>query len=311
MTPDWLLPQSNMQVKTISQLQDELNHIKIQLIDQQTKHKKDLNDFQNVLNQSLAQQKNEFKQFLSQYASENDFKIKEIQAKQEKILSEKMEDKLVELQEKLLTHFQSDSDDLELKIRRVIENLRLEEQLKTKQTLDQIEKDLKIESEKIVQLQFKNQIELFKDQIKCTMQQEHLIHKDLINSKLEKLYKSSEEKRRNASLLFSSHLGGLNFFIENAHKQIQILNQAHNDLLKNKEIVDYYGKKSEALTSNKSNDSSFSISTPSANTTANGNFNSDLLFLFGSTKSKLSGDILKNNLGEDSLIDEDLLHDLS
>ena len=178
----------------------------------------------------------------------------------QKILSEKMEDKLVELQEKLLTHFQSDSDDLELKIRRIIENLRVEEQLKTKQTLDQIEKDLKIESEKIVQQQFKNQIELFKDQIKCTMQQEHLIHKDLINSKLEKLYKSSEEKRRNASLLFSSHLGGLNFFIENAHKQIQILNQAHNDLLKNKEIVDYYGKKSEASTSNKSNDSSFSIS---------------------------------------------------
>ncbi len=138
MTPDWLLPQSNIQVKTISQLQDELNHIKIQLIDQQTKHKKDLNDFQNVLNQSLAQQKNEFKQFLSQYASENDFKIKEIQAKQEKILSEKMEDKLVELQEKLLTHFQSDSDDLELKIRRVIENLRLEEQLKTNEFLHSI-----------------------------------------------------------------------------------------------------------------------------------------------------------------------------
>jgi len=73
------------------------------------------------------------------------------------------------------------------------------------------------------------------------VQQEHLIHKDLINTKLEKLFKSSEEKRRATNLLLSRHMSGLNFFIDSAHKQMGILNQAQADLLKNRETIDYYG----------------------------------------------------------------------
>ncbi len=73
------------------------------------------------------------------------------------------------------------------------------------------------------------------------MQQEHLIHKDLINTRLEKLFKSSEEKRRATNLLLSRHMSGLNFFIDSAHKQMGILNQAQADLLKNRETIDYYG----------------------------------------------------------------------
>jgi Na+/phosphate symporter len=75
--------------------------------------------------------------------------------------------------------------------------------------------------------------------------QEHLIHKDLINNKLEKLFKSSEEKRRMTNILFARHMSGLNFFVDNAHKQLTILKDAQKDMLKNKEIIDYFGDTAE------------------------------------------------------------------
>lgn len=140
----------------------------------------------------------------------------------------------------------------------------LGDKLKLKQRFEQLEKELKTDIDKHIQTYFRNQSETYKEQIKSGVMQEHLIHKDLINSKLEKLFKASEDKRRMNQLLFTRHLSGLNFFVDNAHKQLGILrevpnfinlflfdrfqslsipklSQAYKDLLKNKDIIDYYG----------------------------------------------------------------------
>ena len=202
--------------------------------------------------------------------------------------------------------------------------------------MEHIEKNFKQETEKYVQSYFGRQSELFKEQIKSGMQQEHLIHKDLINTKLEKLFKASEEKRRMTNVLFTRHLSGLNFFVENAQKQLTILNQAHLDLIKNKEIVDYYGNSSSNISSNINSNlaaaqlgltdsmpllsptqsianTSNSSSSSNNSSSNNGNLDYDLLFLFGSSKkAKNNTNNLKTNQGDDALLqDEDLLHDLS
>ena len=78
---------------------------------------------------------------------------------------------------------------------------------------------------------------------------------------------------RNANLLFTRHLSGLNFFIENAHKQLSVLNEAHLDMLKNRDTVDYYG--ASALTATTTANEPLSLSSTASN---------DLLFLFGSSK---------------------------
>ena len=288
----------------------------------QTKHRQELafiqNEFQSLLQKSLAQQKEnilkEFKHLMEQYTMEQDLRLKqklrELQAKQEKEFGDKMDDKVVALQEKLLSHFESDSEDLEVKIRKACVNCFKEEQ---------IDKEFKHETEKYVQNCFSRQSELFKGQIKSGIQQEHLIHKDLINNKLEKLFKASEEKRRMANMLFTRHLSGLTFFVENAQKQLTILNQAHLDLLKNKDVADYYGNMSGSTQFNSDflsapllspTQSSANASSNSSNNNSvliNSNGNLDLMYLFGSTKKAKNAN-LKKYQGDDALQDEELLH---
>lgn len=104
----------------------------------------------------------------------------------------------------------------------------LGDKLKLKQRFEQLEKELKTDIDKHIQTYFRNQSETYKEQIKSGVMQEHLIHKDLINSKLEKLFKASEDKRRMNQLLFTRHLSGLNFFVDNAHKQLGILREVNN-----------------------------------------------------------------------------------
>ena len=134
--------------------------------------------------------------------------------------------------------------------------------------------------------------------------QEHLIHKDLINSKLEKLFKSSEEKRRMTNILFSRHLGGLNFFVENAHKQLGLLKEAHKEMLKNKEIIDYFGDagdKNEDTNSDTKKNLLQSVSSLSlSDLVLNGNKNSN--------QNNSRDNLFFNVTEDDQLIDEDLLN---
>ena len=138
--------------------------------------------------------------------------------------------------------------------------------------------------------------------------QENLIHKDLINSKLERLFKASEEKRRKTNILLARHMSSLNFFIDNAHKQFSILREAQKDLLKNKDIIDYYGDLDKSLNDNKgmgdkdeqhrgSLMSLASLSGITMKPNLNKNNSKDSLFSYEAE--------------DDQLIDENLLQDLS
>ena len=138
--------------------------------------------------------------------------------------------------------------------------------------------------------------------------QENLIHKDLINSKLERLFKASEEKRKKTNILFARHMSSLNFFIDNAHKQFSILREAQKDLLKNKDIVDYYGDV----------DKSFSDSKGMGD--KDEQHRSSLLSLTSLSGIGIKPNLNKNNskdnlfsyeAEDDQLIDENLLQDLS
>ena len=140
--------------------------------------------------------------------------------------------------------------------------------------------------------------------------QEHLIHKGLINSKLEKLYKSSEEKRRITNTLFARHMSGLNFFVDNAHKQLTILKEAHKDMLKNKDIIDFYGENGEKAgdysTSNVNNNLKKSLmqsvsSLSLSDLTQNGN-------KIESNRNNSRDNLFFNMPEDDQLIDEDLLN---
>lgn len=116
---------------------------------------------------------------------------------------------------------------MEIKMKHAIDASLKEEflgdKLMLKQSFERLEKDLKTDMEKFIQNYFRTQSEIYKEQIKSGVMQEHLIHKDMINSKLEKLFKASEDKRRRTQILFARHLSGLNFFVDNAHKQLGIL----------------------------------------------------------------------------------------
>lgn len=259
----------------INHLQEELSKTKEALIDQQTsflqlqaQHRQDLDEkttsfnssivlvykeFTGLLKQSLLQQREvclkEFKTLLDKQSLEQEKtfhrKSEEMQKRYQDYYSEKFEAKLVDFQENLIKLNKSEFEDTEIKIKKVVQAMFKEEKLNEKQSLlahlDRVKIELKQENEKSINQHFISHSESFKEQIKSGVMQEHLIHKDLINSKLEKLFKSSEEKRRHTNVLFQRHLGGLNFFISNANKQMGLLKEAHTDLLKNKYIVDFYG----------------------------------------------------------------------
>jgi hypothetical protein len=256
----------------INNLQDELTKTKEALIDQQTnfiqlqsQHRQDLDEktssfnssivlvykeFTGLLKQSLLQQREIFKSLLDKQSLEQEKaferKCDEIHKKYQDHYSDKFEARLVDFQENLIKLNKSEFEDTEIKIKRVVQVMLKEERLSDKQTLtaahlDRVKSDLAQQNEKSLNHHFLAHNESFKEQIKSSMMQEHLIHKDLINSKLERLFKSSEEKRRHSNVLFQRHFAGLNFFIGNAHKQMSLLNEAHTDMLKNSHIVDYYG----------------------------------------------------------------------
>ena len=140
--------------------------------------------------------------------------------------------------------------------------------------------------------------------------QEHLIHKDLINSKLEKLFKSSEEKRRITNMLFARHMSGLNFFVDNAHKQLTILKEAQKDMLKNKDVIDYYGDNGEKGGDESANNGNNSLkkslmqsvsSLSLSDLTLNGN-------KVDSNKNNSRDNLFISMPEDDQLIDEDLLN---
>lgn len=118
---------------------------------------------------------------------------------------------------------------MEIKMKNLIElNVKdelLGDKLKYKQIFEKLERELKTELEKYIQINLRNMSETYKEQIRSGVMQEHLIHKDLINSKLEKLFKASEEKRHKSQVLFARHLSGLSFFVDNASKQLAILKE--------------------------------------------------------------------------------------
>lgn len=255
----------------VKQLQEELSLTEEHLLDQQTKylqtqtkHRQEIDDttnnfnnavleFQKLLKQGLTQQKEaltkQFKTQLDQQAIEYDLKLKqklrEVRERNDAEITTRLENKFAEFQDRMIMNYESDLQDLDVKVKRTVAQAVREENIsekgRLKQNFDAVEKEMKNETEKYVQICFMNQSETFKEQIKSGVQQEHLIHKDLINSKLEKLCKSSEDKRRETNLLFNRHMTGLNFFLDNAHKQMGIISQAQTDLLKNKDIIDYYG----------------------------------------------------------------------
>lgn len=95
-------------------------------------------------------------------------------------------------------------------------------------------------------------------------------------------------------------MAGLSFFLDNAHKHMGILNQAHGDLLKNRDLVDYYGDVK--------------------NNTFSSEVYRDAGSLFGSVKAKQAQRSLSREYedtgcgveeGETEVADEELLADFS
>lgn len=150
-------------------------------------------------------------------------------------MSEQFETKIAEFQGSLIKHCESGFEDMEIKMKHAIDASLQDEflgdKLKLKQSFERLERDLKQEMEKYIQTYFRNQSETYKEQIKSGVMQEHLIHKDMINAKLEKLFKASEDKRRRTQVLFARHLSGLNFFVDNAQKQLGILREVNFSLI--------------------------------------------------------------------------------
>jgi hypothetical protein len=195
--PDWLLEQSmnlnsNAPNDSLLKLQDELTQTKEQLLDQQTRylqmqtlHRKEIDDttnsfnnaareFQSLLKQGLEQQHSrlarEFKAMLEQQANEFEVKLKaqarDLQARHEAELNAKLETRFAEFQERMIVNYESDLQDLDVKVRKIVSATVKEENLaertRLKQSFESMEKGVKSETEKYVQTFFKNQSEIFK-----------------------------------------------------------------------------------------------------------------------------------------------------
>lgn len=178
--------------ETIRKLQNELSETKEHLIDQQTKylqaqtkHRQEIDDtttafnnsikeFQIIMKQSLAKQREscmkEFKVLLEQQANEYELKLKqrtrEMYLKQEGELNNKIESTLTMFQERMALNYESDLQDMDVKIKKIVSQTIKEENLveksKLRQNFDHIEKELKVDMEKYVQNYFKAQSETFK-----------------------------------------------------------------------------------------------------------------------------------------------------
>lgn len=182
----------NTDSRLVKELQEELNMTKLELVDQQTKylqmqtkHRQEIDDttnnfnntvkeFQTLMRQSLAQQRElmnkEFKVMLEQQANEYDAKLKqkvtELQTRHSAELNIHLENKFAEFQERMIVSYESDLQDLDVKVRRIVgQSVREEsvvEKARLNQSIEGIERNLKAEVEKSVQASFKNQSEIFK-----------------------------------------------------------------------------------------------------------------------------------------------------
>ncbi len=180
----------------IKNLQDELTKTKEQLIDQQTnflqlqsQHRQDLEEktnsfnssitlvykeFANLLKQGLLQQREvcykEFKALLEKQNAEQEKaisrKLEDMHTKYESYFSEKFEKRLAEFQENLIKLSQSEYEDTELKIKKIVNTMlkdeKASEKAALKQQLDQIKKELKQDTEKSVNQYFISHNEDFK-----------------------------------------------------------------------------------------------------------------------------------------------------
>ena len=237
--PDWLLPeQTNNRPPTaayetnvnqlIKSLQDELSMAKEQLIDHQTsylqlqtQHRQEVEEktlafdhsisivykeCQNMMREQREAINKDMRVALEQHKAEHERRLNE----KIREMSEKFENRLLAFQENLIKHYESEFEDVEVKVRKTMSGIICDEQSKemqtVKQSIERLERDLRAEIEKHMQSYFMSQSEVFKESIKSGIAQEHLIHKDMINSKLEKLFKASEEKRRKTNLIFARHM---------------------------------------------------------------------------------------------------------
>jgi hypothetical protein len=180
----------------IKQLQDELSLTKEQLIDQQTmylqlqaQHRQDLEDKNNLINKSIHSVYKEFQVLLEKKLNEQkeiylkEFKsliekqnaeyekyivnkISEIHKSYETQFNERFENKIVEIQEQLISHNVSEYENLEMKVTKLVKNMVKDEQANekvlVKQNFDKLEKELKSQTEGIVQNMLINQSEMFK-----------------------------------------------------------------------------------------------------------------------------------------------------
>jgi hypothetical protein len=320
--PDWLLKNSAVDTKQnisndsslIKTLKDELTRTKCEL-EQQTKQRyeleqklvfmsnaftaaiKDLNEKVELkLSSQHETTSRELKRLIDQFTQEKEQKIiAQLGLKYQKELNEHLEAKLVEFQDKLIKYTESKYEDTEIKIKNMVLSAVKEEnameKLKLKQQFESLERYLKSDIEKQAINHFISQSELFKEQIKSAVMQEHLIHKDLISNKLEKIQKNSDEKRKKTNQLYSRHLSGLNFFIDNAHKQLSILKAAHQEMYKNKELLD---------------DFHTDINYNSDNLTQN-----ELYMHKDFDKLSLTGGSRRSTELDDELLDENLLKELN
>lgn len=267
--PDWLVvkPQLSPSVtsttlisnnpndqRVIKSLQEELARVKQELATQQAKHNRELNDKLALMSQAFAQALKDTKETFDKRLVESEQRFLASQEMQQNKAIEMLESKLCEYQEKLIKYTESKCDDMEMKTKSIVGQVVRDEngveKLKARQSMDVLESKLKQDIEKHSQSYFFSQSELLKEQIKSSILQEHLIHKDLIQNKLDRLQKNSDEKRKKTTQLYARHLSGLNFFIDNAHKQLSVLKEAHTNMLKNKELADDFYNTTESNTTN-------------------------------------------------------------
>jgi hypothetical protein len=164
---------TDTQSELVKQLQEELHTTKMDLLDQQTKylqiqtkHRQEIDDttnnfnntvkeFQSLVRQSLAQQRElmsgEFKVLLERQASEYDArlgqKVQELQTKHNLEMNIHLENKFAEFQQRMIVSYESDLQDLDVKVRQTVAQSIKEEGLQEKsrvnQSIEGIEKNLR------------------------------------------------------------------------------------------------------------------------------------------------------------------------
>jgi hypothetical protein len=253
---------------TLQSLQNELKQTRHQLTLVQAKHQSELTQkmkeitsafantiksmeakFESRLSQQRIELEKEMTERLKKQSEEQEKNVLRMvnsqsvfdQSTCEANMSNKLESQLVQHQEKLIKYTDSQLEDTEMKIKNVIGQMiqadYAKEKLNFKMNFEQLERKFKADLEKSNETIVLNQSEILAERLKSSVMQEHLILTDLIKKKLDQIQKNSDEKRKKSSRLYSQHLSGLQFFVDNAHKELSILKEAHIDL-KDKDLID-------------------------------------------------------------------------